>query len=182
MNMTQRLASFFGLVLSAFFLIAAIASANPAYSLEALAPLGADEQKTLFTIQGSNTIGAQLAPNLVKDYLKAKGAKDVQTRSAGKENELIVFGTVGQGRVQIQIAAHGSSTGFKALAKSQADIAASSRPIKQKEITKLQSIADMTTIEAEHIVGIDGIAIVVNPNNPINDLSVNEIAEVFSGG
>lgn len=182
MNMTQRLVSFFGLILSAFFLIAALASASPAYSLETLAPLGVDEQKTLFTIQGSNTIGAKLAPNLVKDYLKAKGAADVQTRSSGKENELTVFGTVGQGRVQIQIAAHGSSTGFKALAKGQTDIAASSRPIKQKEIALLQNIADMTTIEAEHIVGIDGIAIVVNPNNPINDLSVNEIAEIFSGG
>jgi len=46
----------------------------------------------------------------------------------------------------------------------------------------LEGMADMRSQESEHIVGIDGLAVVVNAGNPIDELSVAEIAEIFSGG
>lgn len=182
MNITQRFISLVIFILGGFFLIGTLAGSAHAGELSAFDVIDDGQLQHLFTIQGSNTIGAQLAPNLVKAYLKAKGASDVQIRSAEKENEVMIQARVGRGRVQVKIAAHGSSTGFKALALGQADIAAASRPIKQKEVVQLQHLADMRGLHSEHVVGIDGIAMIVHKDNPINDLSVNEIAEIFSGG
>ncbi len=143
-----------------------------------------DGETTLFTIQGSNTIGAALAPNLVKEYLRRKGAERIEVQESAVENEKVISAFVRDSRTQVYIAvaAHGSGTGFKGLASGAADIAAASRPVKDKEFNLLKDSADMRAPQSEHIVGIDGLAIIINPENPIQDLSVNEIAEIFSGG
>lgn len=143
-----------------------------------------DGEKTLFTIHGSNTIGAALAPNLVKDYLRRKGAEQIEVQETSVENEKLISAYVRDSRTQVYVAvaAHGSGTGFKGLAAGSADIAAASRPVKDKEFNLLKGNADMRAPQSEHIVGIDGLAIIINPENPIQDLSVNEIAEIFSGG
>ncbi|WP_221798267.1 substrate-binding domain-containing protein [Oceanobacter mangrovi] len=138
----------------------------------------------LFTIHGSNTIGAELGPNLVKRYLEANGAEDVQIRETKVENEKQITGYLKSTSTQlvVDIAAHGSGTGFSGLKDGTTDIAAASRPIKDKEAAMLAGVADMTAPQSEHIVGIDGLAIIVNQNNPVSELSVEEIAEIFSGG
>lgn len=142
-----------------------------------------DGEKRLFTIHGSNTIGATLAPNLVKEYLHRKGAIQIAVTDTAVENEKVIRGYVRDSRTEVYVvvAAHGSGTGFKGLASGAADIAAASRPVKDKEFTLLKSRADMRGSQSEHIVGIDGLAIIVHPENPIKSLSVNQIAGIFSG-
>ena len=142
-----------------------------------------DNTTLLFTIQGSNTIGAVMAPNLVKSYFKFKGAKNIRSYKTTIENELVVEGVLPETDQvsKVLIAAHGSSTGFKALANNKAQIAASSRPIKNKEVSLLAEKADMRSIESEHIVGIDGVAVIVHPSRSITALSLEQIAGIFSG-
>lgn len=154
------------------------------FAMAAPEPFGSEPvaQGRLFSIQGSNTIGAELAPNLVKNYLEAKGAEKV-TVSVSGENETLISGVVpatGQ-TVSVAVAAHGSGTGFKGLLAHTADIAAASRPAKDKEVAALTDMADLHSPTCEHIIGIDGLAIIVNHSNPLNDLSVQEIAGIFSG-
>jgi phosphate transport system substrate-binding protein len=141
------------------------------------------------TIQGSNTIGAKLAPALVTGYLQSLGARDVELLGT-KENESRITAQIDSSlnvnsnknsRVEVDIAAHGSSTGFRALLKQEADIAAASRPAKQKEIEQLAEFAELTSPRSEHIIGIDGLAIILHPNNPINELSVEQVAAIFAG-
>ena len=165
-------------------LVTLLFSVVHAEQLDRFTDLEIDGQKRLFDIQGSNTIGAAMAPALVAEYMKAKGATDVKIESAGVANEKLVTGYVksSRTRLSVSIAAHGSGTGFKGLANSTADIAAASRPVKDKEAKMLRRMADMYSPEAEHIVGIDGLAIIVNKANPVSELSVDEIAEIFSGG
>ncbi|MAK89724.1 MAG: hypothetical protein CMI08_19120 [Oceanospirillaceae bacterium] len=142
-----------------------------------------DGDNRILTIHGSNTIGAELAPNLAKAWLQAKGAEDIRTSATGVENEMLITGQVGtRSQVSVKVAAHGSGTGFTGLKSGDADIAAASRPAKDKEVALLQGMADMRSPASEHIVGIDGLAIIVNPNNPVADLSVEQIAQIFSGG
>lgn len=142
-----------------------------------------DSVVTLFTIHGSNTIGASLGPKLAISYLTAKGAVNVTNQPTSMENEKIITGElIGQGKtVQIKIEAHGSSTGFKGLESGDADIWASSRPVKDKEVSKLINQYDLRSHESEHILGIDGLAIVVNLKNPINSLSKEQLGQIFSG-
>lgn len=152
-----------------------------AEGLEQFSLPAVQQQPLLFTIQGSNTIGAHLGPSLVSAYLAAKGASDITVIAADNDNEVWVQGSYQHIQVRVRIDAHGSGTGFKGLATARADIAAASRPIKDKEAALLQHIADMRSAKSEHIVGIDGLAIIVHPNNPISDLSVAQLADVFSG-
>ncbi|NRB37806.1 MAG: substrate-binding domain-containing protein [Pseudomonadales bacterium] len=140
---------------------------------------------TLFTLQGSNTVGAKLAPQCARAYLSSTGVKNVSIYDGDVENEYWVSGIAGTGldlhTVSIKIAAHGSSTGFKGLNSMQTDIAMSSRPIKKAEVQALSRFGPMKTREAEHTIAIDGLAVLVNKRNPVSELSITQIAQLFSG-
>ena len=65
----------------------------------------------------------------------------------------------------------GSGTGIQAAIDGTCDIGLSSRALKDEEKTTL----------TETIVALDGIAIIVNPANPVSDLSVEQIAQIYTG-
>jgi len=144
---------------------------------------GGESVVTLFTIHGSNTIGGSLAPKIAMSYLKAKGVDNVRIQPLLTENESVIKGDlISQGKtVQIKVAAHGSSTGFNSLMNSDADIWASSRPVKDKEVEQVKDRMDLRAPSSEHILGIDGLAIVVNPSNLLSSLSKSQLGQIFSG-
>ncbi len=72
----------------------------------------------------------------------------------------------------------GSGTGIAAMINGTIDIALSSRAIKEEEI---EQAADNDVEIVEHITGRDGIAIAVNPNNPVDELTMAEIKDIFTG-
>jgi phosphate transport system substrate-binding protein len=83
--------------------------------------------------------------------------------------------------VVIEVAAHGSSTGFTALKTASADLAASSRPIKDSELLDLEALGDLKSAEAEQVIAIDGLAIILHPRNPLKQLDTEQLARIFSG-
>ena len=66
----------------------------------------------------------------------------------------------------------GSGSGIKAVGEGRCDIGLSSRALKDEE-----KASGLT----QTILAYDGIAIIVNPANPINDLSLAQIAKVYTG-
>lgn len=78
----------------------------------------------------------------------------------------------------IAVTGGGSGTGIASLISGTCDIANISREIKGKEI----ALAEKKGIKPNEIkVGLDGLAIVVNPANPVNKLTMEELARIFSG-
>lgn len=133
-------------------------------------------------IQGSNTMGAQLVPALVKGLLAQQGALLIQKQPGARANELRLTAQVPSGQtVSIDIAAHGSSTGFVALKDGLADVAASSRPIKNNEAIELAALGDLRSHKAEQVIAIDGVAVILHPGNPLRELSTAQLANIFSG-
>ncbi|MDI3355142.1 phosphate ABC transporter substrate-binding/OmpA family protein [Pseudomonas sp. UYIF39] len=133
-------------------------------------------------IQGSNTIGAALGPALVEGLMREQGLLKIHSEAPDKANELRVIGETVQGRrVAVDIAAHGSSTGFTALKTATADLAASSRPIKDSERTDLARLGDFKSSGAEQVIAIDGLAIILHPQNPLGELNTEQLARIFSG-
>lgn len=65
----------------------------------------------------------------------------------------------------------GSGSGIKAVQEGRCDIGLSSRDLKPEEKTELIGTA----------VAIDGIAVIVNPENNINDLSIEQISKLYKG-
>jgi len=79
---------------------------------------------------------------------------------------------------QLSVTGGGSGTGIAALLNGTTDICASSREIqgKEKELA-LQKKIDLV----EHAVARDGLAIIVNPANPVAELSLEQIRKIFTG-
>lgn len=132
-------------------------------------------------IHGSNTVGAALAPMLMTGFLEQTSGGPVSSRSAGAENERLLLANLSGSELSVKVAAHGSSTGFKALQEGTADIWASSRPAKSAEVEALADVADLTSVESEHVIAIDGLAILVHPSNPVNNISIETLGKVFAG-
>lgn len=133
-------------------------------------------------IQGSNTIGAALAPALVRGLLQSQGASAIETTPGTAANETQVLARSRDNQpLRTEIAAHGTSTGFAALASGNADLAAASRPINDSEVQRLQAFGDMRGASAEQVIGLDGVAIIVHPDNPLGQLTTAQLAQVFSG-
>ena len=133
-------------------------------------------------IQGSNTIGAELGPALVEGLLLKQGLQGIHREPGPGINEIKVMGTAANGQVvTVTVAAHGSSTGFAALKAGNADLAASSRPIKDKEASELSGMGDLRSAKAEQTIAIDGVAVILHPGNPLRELSTVQLAQIFSG-
>lgn len=139
--------------------------------------------RQLFAIHGSNTIGSQLAPALVKAYLKREyNATNVRYIEHQKEEGMVIgyHGSNGQ-KLEVEIFSHGSSTGFKSLNKGMAQIAMSSRPIKTKEVSQLSFLGNLKSFKSENVVGLDGIAVIVHKSNPLSEISRKDLTDIFSG-
>ncbi|WP_300655463.1 substrate-binding domain-containing protein, partial [Pseudomonas sp.] len=163
-----------------FLLLGFICYALPLAGFAAL-PSPADNSSALH-IQGSNTIGANLGPALARGLLEAQGLKAIHIEAGTVENEQKIIGINSDGRrVTIEVAAHGSSTGFAALQDASADLAASSRPIKDSEVSALAPLGDLQSRDAEQIIAIDGLAIILHPSNPLGALRIEQLAQIFSG-
>jgi phosphate transport system substrate-binding protein len=67
------------------------------------------------------------------------------------------------------------------LANGQADIGMASRKIKSEEVAQLAGLGDMTSPVCEHILGLDGIAVIVSRKNPVEALAKDQIAQIFKG-
>ncbi len=142
------------------------------------------EPEVILRLVGSNTIGDKLAPTLAAAYLQKIGADGTIKKPLATDNEYQVVGylPVHDKVVAVEIKAHGSSTGFKALMADQTDIAMSSRNIKHSEnLELLLKQGDMTEPESEHIIALDGLAVITHPDNSIKKLTVTELARIFSG-
>ncbi len=155
---------------------------RPLALLLCLLPLLVRAEPAWLSIQGSNTIGAALAPALVRGFLQGQGAQAIRSQSGGQANEVEVSAINAHGApLRISIAAHGTRTGFSALAQGEADLAAASRPISDEEARELAHLGDLRSASSEQVIGLDGVAVVVHPDNPLQALTIAELAKVFSG-
>lgn len=135
----------------------------------------------ILQLRGSSTLGRDLAPRMVSALLKSKGFSAVKTEPLG-DNEYRVSALSPQGQpAWALISGQGSSTGFSSMLQNKADVAMSSRPISSLEATSLLPQGNLLAPEAEHVVALDGVAVLVNPGNPLSELKTSQIAAIFSG-
>jgi phosphate transport system substrate-binding protein len=117
-----------------------------------LAAASAQAQKLV--IKGSDTLGAKLVPMLSEEYKASNPG------------------------VSFEIAAEGSTTGIAAITDGTAQIGMSSRRAKA---TELSGAAAKGVSMKPIIVCYDGMAVIVNENNPINSLTKRQVEQIFTG-
>ncbi len=81
--------------------------------------------------------------------------------------------------VAIAISGGGSGTGIASMINGTVDIANSSREMKKKEMNKAK---EMGQNPVEHVVGYDALAVFLHKDNPLNELSFNQLGKIFGRG
>ena len=114
----------------------------------------ASAQAQKLVIKGSDTLGAKLVPMISEEYKAANPG------------------------VSFEIAAEGSTTGITAIIDGTADIGMSSRRAKATELSG--GSAKGKTLKPI-IVCYDGMAVIVNENSPIKDLTKRQVEQIFTG-
>jgi phosphate transport system substrate-binding protein len=77
-----------------------------------------------------------------------------------------------RGNVSFNISATGSGDGIKAVPAETAEIGMSSREL---------SASEKGTGIDEHLIAIDGIAVIVNTANPLSNLTIDQIRDIYTG-
>jgi phosphate transport system substrate-binding protein len=81
--------------------------------------------------------------------------------------------------VVVAVSGGGSGTGIAAMINGTVDIANSSRAMKDKELKQAQ---DAGQNPVEHIVGYDALAVYLHDDNPIDDLSIEQLSKIYGDG
>jgi len=81
--------------------------------------------------------------------------------------------------IKIQVSGGGSGTGFAALQNQTTDLCDASRKIKAAELQKC--IVAFNARPTEYKVALDGLSVYVNPENPVKELAVDQIGDIFTG-
>ncbi len=110
-------------------------------------------EKKLITIKGSDTM-VHLVSNWAEEFMKSH--QDIE----------------------IAVTGGGSGTGIAALINGTTEVCASSREMKEKE--KQQAKGKGVEVK-EVVVARDGIAVVVNPKNPVSSLDMGQLEQIFTG-
>jgi phosphate transport system substrate-binding protein len=133
---------------------------------------------------GSNTIGDTLAPAVVASFLAARGYEVSEPARVAMDESRIV-GVRDTRRCTIDFRAHGSSNAFTELASGSALIGMASRAIRPDEIERLRAAGAgdfaMQADAAEHVVALDGLAIIVHPSNPLRAMALADVRRAFTG-
>ena len=124
-----------------------------AVALGALALAGCARHQAGVTVTGSDTM-VNLVQAWSADYMKGHPA------------------------AAISVTGGGSGVGLAALASGTTDIASSSRPVEPREVEQAKQNG-ITPVE--HEVALDGLTVVVHPQNPLRRLSIPQLAAVYTG-
>jgi phosphate transport system substrate-binding protein len=80
--------------------------------------------------------------------------------------------------VRVSVTGGGSGVGLTALANGSIDLANASRPITPDEVEQAHAHG---VDPVEHIVARDAIAVIVHPGNPVSQLTLAQLSDIYSG-
>ncbi len=143
----------------------------PALSPSKIAPIVALLVGSLLTGCGD---GGQASPLETTDTIVNKGSDTIVNLALAWAEAY----RAEQPQVSIAVTGGGSGTGIAALINGTVDIANASRQIKPEE----RQEAEANGIDpVEFVVARDAIAVIVNPANPVGQLNIDQISDIYSG-
>jgi phosphate transport system substrate-binding protein len=83
-------------------------------------------------------------------------------------------------QLEVEVSGGGSGVGIAALVKGTIDVATASRNLKPEEIEQAKKNTGKTP--QEFIVGYDGLAVYVHKDNPLEEISLEQLAQIYAEG
>ena len=136
-------------------------------------------------IVGSQAIGLGMMPLLMSGFAASLDADaEVTNASAGQTLvNLIGDGGFGDEIGSYLVSATGDDEAFQALLDGEANIGMSSRRITQDEARALRAAGagSMVSPNQERIIAVDSMVVVTHESNPVEQLTQEQLAGIFSG-
>jgi phosphate transport system substrate-binding protein len=129
---------------------------------------------------GGKSFAAELAPALARGYFESLDLADVNVEKPDP-NHATISGERAGVRVAITVEGMNTPDGFDQLGAGKLDVAMSGRRIKPEWQARLDAHGSLMVPGREHVVALSGIAVIVNPANPIPQLTRDELADIFTG-
>lgn len=150
---TLRFLGFAALVIVLIFLVAVVGGCGKKSKEKTEKPSATEAEPTMLTIKGSDTM-IPLVTALAAAYERAHPD------------------------TQISVTDDGSTVGIAALIDGTVDLCMSSRAVSTEESKK----ADYRRVALQDvIVALDGVTIIVNRQNPVDELTIGELRQIFNG-
>jgi phosphate transport system substrate-binding protein len=137
--------------------------------------------KALIRLHGSNTIGSDLVPALAEAFLRQRTGATVVRRRDGKDTVVVEAHDGDRTLESIEVEGHGTATAFQDLASARCDIGMASRRVHDDEVGDASTPGNLASAASEHVIGLDGIAVIVNPTSRVSALTTAQLATIFSG-
>ncbi len=128
----------------------------------------------LFSVSCASTTSSQNPSQPPAAYIENKGSDTIVNLALAWAEQY----QSDHADIRISVTGGGSGTGIAALINGTVDIANASRQIKPEEITEAQSKG---IDPVEFVIARDAIAVIVNPENPVSKLTLQQIADIYSG-
>ncbi|NLG50469.1 MAG: hypothetical protein GX552_10205, partial [Chloroflexi bacterium] len=123
---------------------------------------------------GSQRVEEQPAPATSPDTIENKGSDTmVNLALAWAEAYMQIHP-----EVSISVTGGGTGTGIAAMISRAVDIANASRQMSDIEISAAEANG---ILPVEFVIARDAIAVVVNPNNPVDRLTIQQISDIYTG-
>ena len=134
------------------------------------------------TMLGSGTIGRGVIPKLVDSFAGFRGAR-VSTTYAGDTQTYAISEPDGtKPFLTITVTLSGSKTSLPALIDRKTPVGMTSVQYTDEQSETLLRLRGLSSrSEVEHVLALDGIMLVVHPNNPIRALDLCDAAKIFAG-
>jgi len=127
-----------------------------------------------FIVTSCSSSSSQSPANTSTKYIENKGSDTIV-------NLALAWAETYQAErsdVRISVTGGGTGTGIAALINNTVDIASASRRIKTEEIEAAQANG---VNPVEHVIARDAIAVIVNPDNPVSELTLQQLSDIYSG-
>ena len=118
--------------------------------------------------------GEKVDPNEPAGFIQIKGS-DTIVNAVQKVSEEFMKDYP---YVFVAVTGGGSGVGIASLINKTCDVASASREMKPKEI---QIANQRGVFPKEFVVAYDGIAVIVNKDNPVNKLTISDLHKIFTG-
>jgi phosphate transport system substrate-binding protein len=127
-----------------------------------------------FILSSCGSSNNSAASDTAANYIENKGSDTIVNLALAWAEKY----QSGHPDIRISVTGGGSGTGIAALVNGTVDIANASRKIKEEETAE----ATKNGINpVEHIIARDAIAVIVNPENPVSELTLQQISDIYSG-
>lgn len=137
-------------------------------------------------IAGSDTVGLGMMPLLLSGYASYLDA-EASVVATEKEGEILA-NLVGDGGFGDEMGSYlvtstSSGDAFKTLLDGSAQIGMASRRIRPAEARELRDIGagNMVSPQQEHIVAVDSLVVITHPENPVRELTMDQLRDIYAG-